>query len=109
MTLVVTVEIDDTLKGLIDKGKEGLRWQQLEDAATSYVEPAIKTIEEEIEKLDAKIGTLSEKDRQDMLTTTNQVLKQVAVAQETGVNKAVEKEWEAALRRNKTLSQYNTK
>src|SRR5581483_5374463 len=99
----------DTLKTLIDKGKEGLRWQQLEDAATDYVEPAIKTIKEEIETLDKKIATLSEKDRQDMLKTTNQVLKQVAIGQESGVNKAVEDEWEAALRRNKTLSQYNTK
>ena len=33
MTLTVFVEVDSTLKELIDKGKEGLRWQQLIDAA----------------------------------------------------------------------------
>jgi hypothetical protein len=109
MELTVLVEIDKELEALIDKGKEGLRWQQLADAADAYVAKPKKTIAEELKLLNDKVETLSKADAERMVETTAKLLKQIAVAQEAGVNAAVEDVWAQAVRRNKNLSKFKTK
>jgi len=109
MELTVLVEIDKELEALIDKGKEGLRWQQLADAADAYVAKPRKIIAEELKTLNDKVATLSKPEAERMVETTAKVLKQIAVAQEGGVNAAVEDVWAQAVRRNKNLSKFKTK
>src|ERR1700730_18460427 len=82
MKLIVTVEIDSELQKLIDGGKKGLRWAQLQDAADKYVKPAKDVIKAELKKLDEKVPTLSGKERDDFLKTTEAMLKKVAIGQE---------------------------
>lgn len=109
MELTVLMEVDKELEALIDKGKEGLRWQQLADAADAYVQTPKKTIADELKLLNDKVATLSKKDAERMVDTTAKMLKQIAVGQEAGVNAAVEDAWAQALRRNKNLSKFKTK
>ena len=109
MKLSVVVEVDSTLKELIDKGKEGLRWQQLIDAAQDYTKPAKKIVKEEIEKFDAIVATLDDDARKKKIAEIASVLKQVAAGQESGVNAAVQKEWQAAVRRKATLNKFKLK
>lgn len=109
MELTVLVEIDKELEALIDKGKEGLRWQQLADAADAYVQKPCKIIAEELKALNDKVATLNKADGEKMVATTAAMLKKIAVAQEAGVNAAVEDVWAQAVRRNKNLSKFKTK
>jgi len=109
MRFEISVEIDDLLAKLIKDGKESLRWQALQDAAEKAAEPVKKIIKEEITRLDAKVKTLSAAERTDMVDTVNKTLKQIGEAQKGAVQKAVDNEWEAAVRRSKTLAKYNRK
>ena len=109
MKLIVTVEVDSALQELIDKGKEGLRWSQLADAADDYTDKAKKIIKEELVKFDSIVATLSEVDRKKKVAEIQSVLKQVAAAQEAGVNSAVEKAWQAAVSRKATLKKFKFK
>jgi len=109
MELTVLMEIDKELEALIDKGKEGLRWAQLIDAADAYVAKPRKIIAEELKVLNDKVATLSKADAEKMVETTAAMLKKIAVAQEAGVNAAVEDVWAQAVRRNKNLSKFKTK
>jgi len=109
MQLTVVMEIDKELEALIEKGKEGLRWQQLIDAADAYVDKPRKIIAEELKKLNDKVATLSKVEAERMVATTEKVLKQVAAGQEAGVTAAVEDVWAQAVRRNKNLSKFKTK
>lgn len=109
MKLTVLVEVDSDLQELINKGKEGLRWGQLADAAEAYTKDAKKTIKEELEKFDGVVATLDENARAKKLAEVKSALKQVAAGQEAGVNAAVEKEWDAAVRRQGSLNKFKFK
>ena len=109
MKVTVLVEIDSDLQDLINKGKEGLRWAQLADAAENYTKDAKKTVKEELERLDGVVATLDEDARAKKIAEVKSVLKQVAAGQESGVNAAVEKEWDAAVRRQASLSKFKFK
>ena len=106
MKLTVLVEVDSELQELINKGKEGLRWAQLADAAEAYTKDAKKTIKEELERFDGVVATLDEDARAKKLAEVKSALKQVAAGQEAGVNAAVEKEWGAAMRRKASLNKF---
>ena len=109
MMVTVTFECDDALEKLITKGKEGLRWQQLQDAADDAAAPVKKVIAEELKRLNEKVATLSLPEAEEMVAATAHSLKNAAAAQEQAIRKAVEKEWTEAVRRRSTLSGYRWK
>lgn len=109
MLVEVGLELDKELLELAKAGKEGVRLERLGDAARTYLQNVQKIVKEEVTRLDAKVVTLTQEERQKMIETTNHALRNAVLGSKSGAEAAVQAEWEKMKARSKALTKHNLK